>query len=68
MEKNLVEMTDGRTDGYQNGQIWGMDKDSEKERWKCADQLENNQEEIFLTDIDWFSAQVLIDQKCFKAD
>ena len=24
-----------------------MDKDSEKERWKCADQLENNQEEIF---------------------
>ena len=53
---------------YQNGQIWGMDKDNEKERRKCADQLENNQEEIILTEIDWFSALVLIDQKCFKAD
>ena len=27
------------------------DKDKEKERRKCAEQLENNQDEIFLTEI-----------------
>ena len=33
------------------------DKDKEKGRRKCAEQLENNQDEIFLTDIYWLPAQ-----------
>ena len=43
------------------------DKDKEKERRKCAEELENNQDEIFLTEIYWLPAQEISVQKCFKA-
>ena len=33
------------------------DKDKEKGRRKCAEELENNQDEIFLTEIYWLPAQ-----------
>ena len=43
------------------------DKDKEKGRRKCAEELENNQDEIFLTEIYWLPAQEISVQKCFKA-
>ena len=43
------------------------DKDKEKGRRKCTEELENNQDEIFLTEIYWLPAQEISVQKCFKA-